>query len=113
MSEIILTADVMTAVDNAVEECVNSLIRVQAENEFRKDVVTALKEKCDLTTSQFNALVKERLEGAATKRIEKDDNIVSLNEALIQHRKRNKVQLIEPDDEECDVDCDVDTDDQE
>lgn len=109
MSEIILTADVMTAVDNAVEECVNSLIRVQAENEFRKDVVTALKEKCDLTTSQFNALVKERLEGAATKRIEKDDNIVSLNEALIQHRKRNKVQLIEPDDGE----YDVDTDDQE
>jgi hypothetical protein len=101
MTEIILTPDVMTAVDNAVEECVNSLIRVQAENEFRKDVVSALKEKCDLSTSQFNALVKERLEGAATKRIEKDDNIVSLNEALIQHRKnRVRVQPVDGDEEE-------------
>lgn len=107
MTEIILTPDVMTAVDNAVEECVNSLIRVQAENEFRKDVVSALKEKCDLSTSQFNALVKERLEGAATKRIEKDDNIVSLNEALIQHRKRNKVQVTEPYDVDDEVDDSV------
>jgi len=98
MTEVILTPDVMTILNNAVNECVDSIVRSQAEAEFRKDVISRVKEECDMSAADFNKLVKERFDSTISTKIEDLEKIVSINEALIKHGNRNTT--IEPDDQE-------------
>ena len=95
--EITLSPDVMTKLDNAVSECVNSLVRSQAEKDFRKDVLDRLKDEIDgFKPSDFNALVKERYDDSITDKVAKLEAVIELNDALNEHRRKSKVAVSKP-----------------
>ena len=92
--EITLSPDVMTKLDNAVTECVNSLVRSQAEKDFRKDVLDRLKEEIDgFKPADFNALVKERFDDSITNKVAQLEAVIELNDALNEHRRKSKTYL--------------------
>lgn len=95
--EIILSPDLMTKLDNAVNECVDSLVRANAEKEFRKDVMEMLKDEIDgFKPADFNALVKERFDDSITEKVAKLESVIEMNDALIEHRRKNKTQTVAP-----------------
>lgn len=105
--EITLSPDVMTKLDNAVNECVNSLVRSQAEKDFRKDVLDRLKDEIDgFKPSDFNALVKERYDDSITDKVAKLEAVIELNDALNEHRRKSKVVTSKPVSDQQDVDED-------
>jgi hypothetical protein len=92
--EITLSPDVMTKLDGAVTECVNSLVRSQAEKDFRKDVLDRLKEEIDgFKPADFNALVKERFDDSITNKVAQLEAVIELNDALNEHRRKSKTYL--------------------
>ena len=92
--EITLSPDVMTKLDNAVTECVNSLVRSQAEKDFRKDVLDRLKEEIDgFKPADFNALVKERFDDSITNKVAQLEAVIELNDALNEHRRKSKTYV--------------------
>lgn len=99
--EITLSPDVMTKLDNAVTECVNSLVRTQAEKDFRKDVLDRLKEEIDgFKPADFNALVKERFDDSITNKVAQLEAVIELNDALNEHRRKSKTYVAAPSSEE-------------
>lgn len=99
--EIILSPENMTKLDNAVTECVNSLVRAAGEADFRKEVASSMKEQFEIANSDFNALVKERYDASVTEKVEKLQSIVEMNEALNTNRKNQKrLLLLGPQDQE-------------
>lgn len=99
--EITLSPDVMTKLDNAVTECVNSLVRTQAEKDFRKDVLDRLKEEIDgFKPADFNALVKERFDDSITNKVAQLEAVIELNDALNEHRRKSKTCVAAPSSEE-------------
>ena len=99
--EITLSPDVMTKLDNAVTECVNSLVRTQAEKDFRKDVLDRLKEEIDgFKPADFNALVKERFDDSITNKVAQLEAVIELNDALNEHRRKSKTSVAAPSSEE-------------
>lgn len=92
--QITLSPDTLTKLDNAVTECVNSLIRGQAEKDFRKDVLDRMKEEIDdFKPADFNALVLERYDDRITNKIAKMESVVEMNDALNEHRRKTKIHL--------------------
>ena len=99
--EITLSPDVMTKLDNAVTECVNSLVRSQAEKDFRKDVLDRLKDEIDgFKPADFNALVKERFDDSITNKVAQLEAVIELNDALNEHRRKQKTYVAAPSSEE-------------
>lgn len=82
MSDFMYTPQEQEKINNAVEEAVDSLIRVSAEKDLRKDIVENLKEELGMKPAMFNALVNERYEGKSSKSIEKHQDTVELNDLL-------------------------------
>ena len=72
----------MQTLDKAVRECVDSLTRSDGEKEFRKDVASRMKEEFEISTSEFNNLVKERYNEDCSNKIEKLQAVVDLSDQL-------------------------------
>lgn len=81
----------LATINNCVEECVNSLIREDAEKQLRKDIVDRAKEELKMKPAMFNMLVKERFDSKSTKTLEKHEEIVELNDQLINAIKKQSV----------------------
>ena len=95
--EITLSPEVMTKLDNAVNECVTSMMRIEHEKDFQKDVVDRMKEEIDgFKPADFNALVRERLNEKISEKIAKLESVVELNDALIEHRRKTKNTVSQP-----------------
>lgn len=95
--DITLSPEVMTKLDNAVNECVTSMMRIEHEKDFQKDVVDRMKEEIDgFKPADFNALVKERLNDKISEKIAKLESVVELNDALIEHRRKMKNTVTQP-----------------
>jgi ElaB/YqjD/DUF883 family membrane-anchored ribosome-binding protein len=73
----------LVTLNNAVKESVDSLIRGEAEADFRKDVAARMEEELKMKKADFNALVKERFNEKSTKVLQKAQEIVDLNEELV------------------------------
>lgn len=85
MSEYQLSPEEQRKLNNAVEEVVQSLIRQDAEVQFRKDVAETLREELNFKSSDLMALARERLENKASEQVEKYQDIVDLNSVLISN----------------------------
>jgi len=83
MSEYQLSPEEQRKLNNAVEEVVQSLIRQDAEVQFRKDVAERVKEELGFKASELNALAKERFDNKATEQVEKWQDVIDLNEMLL------------------------------
>ena len=83
MSEYQLSPEEQRKLNNAVEEVVQSLIRQDAEVQFRKDVAERVKEELGFKSAELNALAKERFDNKATEQVEKWQDVIDLNEMLL------------------------------
>lgn len=82
MADYQLTPEEQRKLNGAVDELVSSLIRQDAETQFRKDVAETMREQLNFKTSELNALAKERFEHKASENVEKNQAIVDLNSML-------------------------------
>lgn len=96
MTDFTLDPASMTKLDNAVTECVNSLMKSEAERCFRKDVLDRMKEELDIKPADFNALVKERFNDSISEKIAKLEVVVELNDALNENRRKQKLKVTAP-----------------
>tara|TARA_Y100000593_G_scaffold34758_1_gene68228 strand:+ start:880 stop:1209 length:330 start_codon:yes stop_codon:yes gene_type:complete len=96
MSDIIFSAEVLTKLDNAVQEAADSLVRQQGEKDLRSEIASMVKEEIGLSTSEFNSLVKERYDDSISEKIAKLEGTVELNEKLTEHRRKNRTQTALP-----------------
>lgn len=65
-----------------IDECVNSMVREQAEKDYRKDVAADLKEKYHMERSYFNQLVKNRYDNSVKEKYDKMEDILEFDEEL-------------------------------
>jgi hypothetical protein len=96
MSDIIFSAEVLTKLDNAVQEAADSLVRQQGEKDLRAEIASMVKEEVGLTTAEFNALVKERYDDSISEKIAKLELTVELNEKLTDHRRKTRTATAIP-----------------
>lgn len=82
MTEFMWTPPEREKINNAVDEAVDSLTRIQAEKDHMKDIVEVLKEDVGMKPALFNALVKQRFESSSSKNLEKHEEIVELDDLL-------------------------------
>lgn len=92
MSDFQFTPAEQKRIDGCIEECVQSLQRVESEKFFRKDAFDSLKEDVPITKELFNALVNERFDEKSSKAIEKHSDVVQLNEILRNNASREEAE---------------------
>lgn len=89
MSDFQFTPTEQKRIDGCIDECVESLQRVESEKFFRKDAFDALKEEVPISKELFNALVNERFDEKSSKAIEKHSDVVQLNEIVKNNANRS------------------------
>jgi len=77
-----LSPDSAKVLDGAVEEACIALQKIEDKKAHIKDIAEMVKIEVDIKPAEFNALVKERFESASTKKLEKINAIIELNEKL-------------------------------
>lgn len=96
MSEIIYTDAVLEKLDNAVQEACDSLVRTSGETDLRKEIATLMKEEIGISTSEFNALAKQRYDESSSNKIEKLEEVVELHDKLMDFRRKRKTTTTTP-----------------
>ncbi|MBG24158.1 MAG: hypothetical protein CMF22_11985 [Idiomarinaceae bacterium] len=91
-SELILTPKQQAALNDAVDEASQSLVRAEIEKNFRKDVAERVKDEIGVPTARFNSLVRQRHCNAAAEAVEKHQETVELDE-MLRTAARNKKAL--------------------
>lgn len=95
--EVTLSNEVKTKLNNAVDECVNSMYRIRAEKEFQKEVLARMKEEIDGFDAQtFNAVVAERFDSKTSDKVAKLEDSIALNEILIAHKRGSNTETTPP-----------------
>lgn len=77
-----LTDEQKTILRNAVQEAVDSLLRVGAEKDLQKDIAERIQEKLGIKKADFTKLVSEKFEGKVSEQIAKLESVVELKEML-------------------------------
>jgi len=87
-------------INDAVTECVNSLIRIDGEKQFMKDVAERLNDELGLEKALFNRVVKERFDSKVSKNVEKLEESVEFNEELLTAARNANTITVDPDNDE-------------
>lgn len=88
MSDITYSDAVLTMLEGCVQEASDSLVRQQAEKDLRGEIAQRVKEEVGMSTSEFNALVKERYDESLSDKVAKLEEAIAINERLIDHRRK-------------------------
>jgi hypothetical protein len=91
-NELILTPKQQIALNDAVSEATESLVRSEIEKNFRKDVADRVKDEIGVPVARFNSLVRQRHCNAAAEAVEKHQETVELDE-MLRTASRNKPAL--------------------
>lgn len=76
--------------NNAIEEARGSLIRIDDEKSFQRDVAARMQEELGVPKSDFNQLVKERYKDKGSETIGKLQPLVDFNEELVELARKLK-----------------------
>lgn len=80
-------------INNAVDECVNSLVREQSEKDFRKDVQERMKDELGMdkdTLKYFKLAVNERYKEDVAEKMKVFEDSLSFNDQLLEAESNHK-----------------------
>jgi hypothetical protein len=85
-----LTPEQFIALDKAIQECVDSNIRIEGEKSFQKDVADRVKDEIGVKPAEFKKLVGEYFDGKVTESIQKAESILEIKEQIDTAIKNSK-----------------------
>jgi protein-disulfide isomerase-like protein with CxxC motif len=77
-----LSPEQFTALDKAIQECVQSNFRIEGEKSFQKDVSARIKDELGIKPAEFNKLVSEYFDNKVSDNIQKLESILEIKEQI-------------------------------
>jgi hypothetical protein len=85
-----LTPEQFVALDKAIQEAVDSNIRIEGEKSFQKDVSARVKDELGIKPAEFNKLVSEYFDNKVSDSIQKLESILEIKEQIDTAIKNTK-----------------------
>ena len=79
----VITEEMREAVNNALNEMKNSMIRVDSEKDHQKDISARMKEEWDIPKREFNKLAKIMYNASLAEEARKNEEFISFAEGIL------------------------------